>query len=443
MALDSQSTLVQSGTGTSFAPNVAKNIFAEGIKWHVRAESPTAQVFKRAQYREDYSLAGQYLEGAARLSYRRTGMGTDRKLPPHLEKDIQRWKTTPVRRYVRIARDPLAWARGSGQGAFKDYGEDVFDLMWEDVARMEVQHSVGDSRGYLALADTRTSQTVLSVKDAYGHTGTDPLLHLEEGMTVAWLDASNSYAVGGAAKISSINRSTNAITFAANFDDNSTVPTAGDPIVMATSTSTSADHFTTEYNNAPHGLMGIIDPDENNTTHLNISESTYFRWKAYRETSSSFDHWEVQEHHRKLAAFGGNATVSPQTHICLANATVTSELARTLGGYQQQANLGRTLEGGYQSVRIGNMDFVEDGFLPHDILFTVCLEDLYRADIEGDMDFYEEDGSMWSRLKDEDADEAYLKEYMQTWSDRRNRHGALKSITLSNVSATDFSPSTR
>lgn len=442
MALDSQSTLVQGGSDLT-GKSLAKNLFAEGIKWHVRAESVTAQAFQKANYRADYTLQGSYLEGAAQLSYRRTSMATDRKLPNHLEKDIVRWKTTPVRRYDRIARDPLAWARASGPGAFQDMSEYEFDLLWEGWGRMEIQHAIGDSRGYLALVSSRTDNNTVVVKDGYGHTGTDPLLHLEEGMTIAWLDASNSYAVGGAGKVDSITRSSNTVNLAAAWDDGTTVPAAGDPIVIATTTSTSDDHFKTEYNLAPHGLMGIIDPDENNTTHLNISESTYFRWKPFREASATFDHWEVQEHFRKIAAHGAFGSVGPQTHLALCNPTLTSELARTLGGYQQQANLGRVLEGGYQSVRIGNMDFAEDQFLPHDVLFTVCLEDLFRADLEGDADFYEEDGSMWSRLKDEDADEAFVKEYMQTWSDRRNRHGCLTGITLSNVSATDFSPSTR
>lgn len=442
MALDSQTTLIQSGSDLT-GKSLVKNIFANGVKWHVRAESVTAQTFKKAQYKDDYKLSGSYLEGAAQLSYRRTAMGTDRKLPNHLEKDVVRWKTTPVRRYDRIARDPLAWARASGsQAAFQDMGEYTFDMLWESWARMEVQHAVGDSRGYLATGSSRTSATIVVVKDGYGHVGTDPLLHLEEGQAVAWLDASNAFAVGGAAKISSIARSTNTITFASAFDDGVTTFAAGDPIVMATTGTTTDGHFKTEYNLAPHGLMGIIDPDAVSTTHLNISESTYFRWKPFREASATFDHWEVQEHFRQLAA-RSTSPVGPQTHLALCNAAVTSELARTMGGYQQQANLGQTLEGGYQAVRIGNMDFAEDPFLPHDILFTVCKEDLYRADLEGDADFYDEDGSMWSRLADEDADEAFVKEYMQTWSDRRNRHGALTGITLANVSATDYSPSTR
>lgn len=441
MALDSQSTLLQSGNDLT-GKSLAKNIFTNGVKWHVRAESVTAQAFKKAQYKEDYKLVGSYLEGAAQLSYRRTAMATDRKLPPHLEKDVVRWKTTPVRRYGRIARDPLAHARGTGEGAFQDYGEYVFDLFWDDWARMEIQHSTGDSRGYLCLVSSRTDNNTVVVKDGLGHTGTDPLLHIEEGQTIAWLDASNSYAVGGAGKIDSITRSSDTVNLAAAWDDGTTVPAAGDPIVMATSVTTSDGHFKTEYNLAPHGLMGVLDPDQVNTTHLNISESTHFRWKPFREASATFDHWEVQEHFRKIGAFG-QTTVGPQTHLALCNPTLTSELARTLGGYQQQANLGRVLEGGYQSVRIGNMDFAEDPFLPHDILFTACLEDLYRADIGGDADFYDEDGSMWSRLKDEHADEAFAFEFMQTWMDRRNRSGVLTGITLSNVSATDFSPGTR
>lgn len=441
MALGSQSTTVQA---VSDAPGLSHDVFASGVKWHVRAESATATLFNKASSPADYKISGDSLKGAAMLRFANGAMATAGKVPNHQFQDAAEWSITPIRRYRRIAEDNFATARLSGAGVYQDYNSLVFDELWDSWGRMEIRHAVGDTRGYVCLCSSRTSQTVIVVKDGYGHTGTNPLMHIDYGTVLAWLDASNSYAVAGAGAVSAITYSTKTVTFSTNFDDGSTTIAAGDPLVMATSPSTSAAHFQTEYNNAPHGAASIVDPGAVSTTKFGLSQTTWPRWASFVEASGTFDQSEVSEHFSKIRAYS-NQPVNTTTHMCVTQSAPIHELARTLLPYQEMGQLGRKLEGGHDGVRItgigtGAMDFLVDDYQFHDVLYTLCTEDLKRADLGGAADFYEEDGSMWSRLPDEDKQEAFVREYMATWADRRNRNGALTGITLNNVSADDFAP---
>src|SRR5690606_30906677 len=131
-----------------------------------------------------------------------------------------------------------------------------------------------------------------------------------------------------------------------------------------------------EYGNAPHGVWGIVDPDANNSTFLNISETTSPRWKPLRQASRSFDFYEVGEHWRALRAYSTDA-VGPSTHVAICQGAVSAEMARVIGTYQQQQNMGRKFVGGYQAVRLtvpggGQMALIEDDYFPHDVLVTLC-----------------------------------------------------------------------
>ena len=168
-------------------------------------------------------------------------------------------------------------------------------------------------------------------------------------------------------------------------------------------------------------------------------EANYPRWKPYRAASSTFDHIEVTEHWQKLRA-KSTSPVSADSHTCVTNGAVLAELARTLLGFQMQQGLGKTLEGGYQTVSVAGMDFAQDDFQLHDVLYSVCMEDIFSVDLDGEADYFTGDGSQFSRLSDFDAKEWFISHYKQVFADRRNRCGALTGITLSNVSATDFSP---
>jgi hypothetical protein len=276
------------------------------------------------------------------------------------------------------------------------------------------------------------------LKDGYGHTDCTPMMFLDKGMTVAWLDASNSYAVGGAAKIDTVSfPATINLDSSATWEPGAAVPAAGDPIVFCTTNDTTADYFDTDYNQSPNGLKTILDWADAQTTVFNINEDDYPRWRPFREASSTFDHIELCEHWDKGEA-KSSQPVTPESHISIASGAVVAELARTLEGFQQQAQLGRTFEGGYQAVRIRGRDIAKDPAFVQNVIATICLEDIYNIPLGSRAGMVSEDGSEWSRLPDQDAREAYAAEYLQFFSPRRNRHFALTGISVSNVDADDF-----
>ena len=437
MALGSQSANLDAITDIS---GLVHEIYAGEVKPNVSSWSPTAQIFQDAgpgQYRID----GQKLVWAVELTYAGGAMGTSGKLPDHMYVDSVEAEATPARLYVRRAIDNFIEARAvRGPGSFGDLLGRMFDQMWDAFGRMEIRHAVGGSNGTLCKVKSRTSATVFVVDDGYGHSGTAPLMHLEPGMTIAWVDVTNSNTLTGADIIASIAYSTDTITMTnGSVWDPGTDMADGDLIVNATMDDVSGAYFESEYTNAPNGLLNIVDPDSDATTVFNISETTYPRWQPFKEASGTFDHIEVTEHFRHLRA-KSTAPVTTSTHVCVASGAVIAELARTLVGFQQQTSLGRTFEGGYEAVRIANMDFIEDDWQIHDVLYTLSLEDLFSIDLDGEADYFAEDGSQFSRLNDEDAKEWFVRMYKQNIADRRNRCAALTGVTMSNVTASDFSP---
>ena len=437
MALGSQVSGLEAITDLT---GLVHEIYAGEVKPNVSSWSPTSQLFQEAGA-GDYRIDGEKLVFSADLTYAGGAMGSDGNLPDHQYVDAVEGETTPARLYVRRAIDNFIEKRAvRGPGAFGDLLGRMFDQMWDAFGRSQIRHAIGTSNGTLCKVSSRTSSTVFVVKDGYGHADTPPLLHMEVGMIINWVDVGSSNALAGAGTISAITHSTNTVTVttAGTWEPGNQLA-ANDLIVNATTPNISTDSFATEYTNAPNGLLNIVDPDADSTTVFNISQSTYPRWKPYRKASASFDHIEVTEHFRQLRA-KSTSPVGPRTHVCCAQGSVIAELARTLVGFQQQTALGRTFEGGYEAVRIANMDFIEDDWQIHDVLYTLSVEDLFTVDLDGEADYFAEDGSQFSRLSDFDGKEWYVKSYKQSFSDRRNRHAALTGISLANVTASDFSP---
>ena len=436
MALGSQKSNVQ---GLANITGLVHEIFVGDVLPAVRWESVTAQLFQAAGEGE-YRYDGESLNGATDLLRPHGALGTDGELPDHSHVDAANWQTTPVRRYVRRAVDNFVEAAaGKGPGSFADFGTRVFDQLWGAFRMMEIRHAVGSSAGTLCLVSSRTSNVAVVAKDGYGHASCNPLLMIEEGMVVAWLDSSASNAAAGAAKVSSLTYSSNTITVDSSSTwEPSATTAANDIIVAATTNNIATDYFATERNNAKNGMIDIVDPAAASTTVFNISQSTYPRWKPYRTASSTFDHIEVTEWVRKPAS-KSTFPVSPSSHTMVAHPAIVAELARSLVGFQQQQQLGKTLEGGYETIRIAGWDIAEDEYQLQDVLYNVCNEDLFTISLV-EAGYFDEDGSMYERISDFDGKEFYVRDYANTFSPRRNRHAALTGVTLSNVTATDFDP---
>lgn len=442
MALGSQQANLGSISGGSYT-GVIHEMYAEGVRPAVKATSIFAQLMTDAGPGQ-YRIEGESLKGSVDLKFASGAMHTTGVLPDHMEQDAVEWEITPTRAYRRGAIDNLVQKRGvKGPGSHEDILGRLFDQMFDSFKRLEIRSAIGGSTGIICVTDTRTSATVVVMKNGYNHVGTQPLMHLTQGMVLAWLDISNSYAVGGAGKIAStgLAYTTKTVTFTASIENGSGTPTlvAGDVWVAATTTSPTADYFGTEYNVARNGFMDIVDPDNTLTTIFGISEATHARHRPFREASGAFDHIELTEHWQKLAGQSSDL-VTPQTHVAVTSGAAYAELARTLEGYQQQQNLGRTFEGGYQAVRVANMDIVPDPWFLHDVLTTLCLEELFNANLGDGPDYFDEDGSMFQRIGDFDGKEWFIADYRQWFSPVRNRHAALTGISLANVNEDDFTP---
>lgn len=437
MAVGSQQANVEL---MSALTGLTRDIFVGRVVNNVRRASPVSMLFQDAQPGE-YRLEGQNMVFSVDLRFKTGGLATDGHIPDHVPLDSVQGKVTPIRRYARIAIDNFVEKRASGPGAFDNLSDRIFDKLWDSWESMEIRHSMGSSTGLLAKADVRTSSTVFTVKDAFGHAGTNPLSHLAEGSIIGWYDVSAA-GVGGAGRITQtgINYSTRAITVdsAATWEPGAATLAADDLIYFATTNDTTRDYFVLERNLAPNGLGVIVDPDAASTTVFNISETNYGRWKPFRKSSVTFDHLELTEHWLQLAAKRG-FDVSPETDCVVTFPSAVAQVARGLMGFQQQAYSGGQLNGGYTGVQVSGIPIISDHFFYQDVAMTLCKEKLYRIPLGEQADFWGDDGSMWSRIADYDGKDAYVVDYLNMFSIHRGAHGALTGITT-DVTDADWEP---
>jgi hypothetical protein len=412
------------------------DIFVGRVVNNVRRESPVSMMFQDAEPGE-YRLEGQHMVFAVDLRFKTGAMATDGNIPDHIGLDAVQGRITPVRRYQRIALDNLVEKQAAGPGAFEDLADRIFDKLWDAWSSMEIRHSIGPSSGLIGVVESRTDADTFVIKDAFGNVGTNPLSHLSEGSIICWWDLSGTPAIDGAAVIDSIDYANRAITLGSSATwEPADQLAAGDYIYFATTDNITRDYFAAERNLCPNGLGTIVDPAGALTTVFNISETNYPRWKPFRKTSVTFDHLELTEFWLKLAAKRGFG-VTPATDVVVAFPSAVAQLARSLMGFQQQAYTGTDLKGGYRTITVSGIPIVEDHFFYHNIAMTVCKETLYRINLGAEADFWGDDGSMWSRIADYDGKDAYVVDYLNTFSNHRGANGAITSIVTS-VTDDDF-----
>lgn len=433
MALGSQQAQAETLSGLA---GLVHDTFYGRVLPNVRSESPVAQLFRDAGPGE-YQLVGDTMRFAVDLNFATGALATDGKLPDHVGLDPVEGGVTPIRRYRRVALDNFIEKRISGDGAFDNLSDRIFDVLWNSWKYMECRHAIGGSSGQIGAAESRTSSTVFVIKDAFGNVGTNPLAHLSPGSLIAWYDVSAA-GIGGAGAISSINYSTRAITMdsAATWEPSATLA-PNDTIFFCTTNSSTADYFISERNLAPNGLGTIVDPTAGSTTVFSIAEAgANARWKPYRKASVTFDHLEVTEHWLQLGSKRG-MPVSPATDEAITFPSNVAQLARSLMAFQQQAYTGGDLNGGYGKVTVSGMPITEDVYFYHDVFMTLWREGLYRVPLGGEADFFSEDGSMWARIADFDGKEAQVGEYMNTFCTNRGANSALTGI-VTDVTDADF-----
>ncbi len=427
------------------------DIFVGDVRNVVQRESPTAFCFKEAPA-GFFKWSGQTTKFAVDLNFKTSGRATDGKLPYYTKLDAVQGYATVIRRYDTLALDNLVELLASGEGSFEDLGRRIQKHLWNSWKNMEIRQSVGAASGLIAKCSSRTSSTVVVLKDGYGHAGTDPIMHLSPGAIVAWYDVSAS-GIGGAARVSSLVNSTSTVTMDSASTWEPSAQIAADDLIYLASVPDSTDaQFISERNIAANGVGTIVDPDGNASTVFNIAEGTYANWKPYRKASGTFDHTEVTEHWIQLGTKRG-FDVSANTDKAITHGSCLAQLARSLMGFQQQYNLGGTLEGGYKTegaagndyepaagLTIGGKGIYADKFFYHDCFVTMCTDALYRANLGGEADFWAGDGSMWLRSAGYDGKDSYAVEYTNYVSNHRGAHGALTGIAV-DVTVSDFNAS--
>lgn len=385
----------------------------------------------------DFSLTGKDLKFARDVSFIADAMATSGELPDHSEFNPVVFTTTPAQVYVRRAVANFTVARAQGDGTFEDYLGRIMRQLWDSLERTQNRHVHGSSNGYLALGATRTSSTVFTIKDGYGFTGANPAMFLRPGTRIAWLDASNSYVVGGVGVISAYAPSTKTVTMAAAWENGAGAGgaqfAANDPIVLATTTSESASYFTTEFGLAPLGLLDLIDPAQASSTYLGVSETANPSIKPQIQASVAFGEDEVMEFAAAIEAKSGKP-VTQDSHVFTCQKGVEIALAKTLTPYTQIATKGSTLTGGWTGVQLGSLpELFTDPYHVPDTLYAMYKEGMHKIDLDGDARLFAGDGSEWQRLADFDGKEVFAYHYIQRIIDNRNCFGALTGISTTNA----------
>lgn len=423
------------------------DIFVGDVKDVVKRESPTAFCFGDAPA-GFFKWSGQNTQFAVDLDFKTSGRASNGRLPYYTRLDAVAGKTAVIRRYDVIALDNLIELLASGEGSFEDLGRRIQKHLWNSWKNMEIRQSIGDATGLVAKVSSRTNSTTVVLKDGYGNTTTNPVMHLSPNAIIAWYDVSGA-AIGGAARVSTITPSTYTVVVdSASTWEPSAQVAANDLIYFATVPDSTDAQFVSERNLCPNGLGTILDPTAALSTVFNIAETNLY-WKPRRFTSGTFDHQEVTEFKAKLAAARG-FDVMPSTDKAITHPSAVAQLARSLMGFQQQMNLGGTLEGGYNTsgmsgadyqpvaaLTIGGLPIYADRFFYHNVFAIMCTESLFRATLGGDADFWAGDGSMWQRTAGYDGKDAYVAEYMNYVSNNRIANGCLTGIAV-DVTVEDF-----
>lgn len=438
MAADSQQGNVELLSALS---GLTHEIFVGNVADLVRHESETAKLFKEATPGEDFRFSGEKMVFAVDLRFKQGGVPTSGHLPDYVPMDAVNGEQTPTRRYARLAIDNQVEMLASGEGAFEDLGARIQKKLWQAWKYMEIANAVGGSSGVVCLVDARTSSTVFTVKDGYGHTGTNPISLLSENVPIGWWDVDQAQ-VGGAANVTNtgINYSNDTITVdsAATWETEVGNQIVGDDLIYyATTNDTTSAHFELSRNLSPSGVGTVLDPNGDLTTVFNISETTYRRWKPFRKVSSTFDHLEFTEFALKLGVKCG-IDVTPEDYCVVTHPSCAAQMARSLIGFQQQAYTGGELSGGYTAVTVAGHRMKQDPFFYHDVAAFFNYDSIYRVDIGGEADFWSGDGSMWHRIADYDGRTAFAGDYMNYLCNHRGANGALTNIKTPDVNVSDF-----
>lgn len=273
-----------------------------------------------------------------------------------------------------------------------------------DLARDLNRQIYGDGTGTIATVKTTATGTAIAF---------DNVQWADVDMTVSFIRS--AAVVGSQVTISSINESTNTITFSA-----SVAAVAGDLMVRSS-------NGVTNYNKELTGLGAIVKA----TGSLHgIDPATTPVWSSYvtalgtPPTPATLTELNLINLVQKVDKQGGDVDVF------LASPGVYNAYWSLLTSLRQFTN-GATLAGGQRAFTFEALGkpikFVSDYAAPSNTLYALSSKELV-INRKRDWSWMDRDGSMWQRVGETDAYQARLFQYSELGTYRRNAHAKLTNI---------------
>lgn len=294
---------------------------------------------------------------------------------------------------------------------FVDWMQREMSDIKESLARDLSRQVYGDGTGTLALLTANeSSATVLDVDDTH---------FLEEDMTIDVLTVGTlGNAVptkGNTAELTivSVNHTASTITVSGG----TVTANTGSALVL---TSGGTNNWKKEW----EGLGLIIS---SSTLHA-INPATYPKWTpGYTEGSvGSLTELDLMHMTQGIHSKGGKVT------DILTSYGVANAYWDLLEGNRRYKGDER-LSGGYGDVPVldsvfGKLPITLDHSCPEGTMYAINKEELYLHQL-GDWAWMDKDGSMWKQVPNKDAYRAYIFQYSNIGTFRRNTHGKLTGIT--------------
>ena len=280
-------------------------------------------------------------------------------------------------------------------GLRNDLKKDQNRQIWSENGSVGVVGTAGTTVNTLTLRDASWVQLGMQID-------------LIDGTTMA--NASPTVKISNR-QVTAINTATNVVTF----DGAAASSAVGDVVVR---TGSVKREWT--------GLTAIV---RNSTVLYNVDPSTEPIWKAEVDANGGTNR-AISEGLMILMADRINVNGGDTTAIYTSMGVRRAYF--TLVSQQRQFTNTNTFTGGFGALKFvtdyGEIPMFTDADAPKNKMFFVNEKavTVYR---EADWSWLDRDGNMWKQVAGYDAYEAYLHQYSELGTDRRNTHGVIEDIT--------------
>lgn len=374
---------------------------------------------------EEVRYGGHDLAFDVKLGRRGGFISSARGYTPNAKKSREKQGRLGIARsYATVELDGLAVSASERDedayiSAAAKVVEDVTE-QWQ-LEQNRIVHS--DSLGVRARVETVTDTQTIVVKDPYGISDAGPgNLHLVEGDDIAVLSADGD-TTRGKAEIVDISLSGDQATLSLSTAVSGM--TSGDVVVTATPASV---HSTdSSWGAEPHGLMSIVDVEENFETFEGIKDD---RWQAQKMESSFVDETIVMRLLNTIRARAGiDWRTNPGAMLLLTTTGIWQAYGESLLGMRRYDAPTMTLNGGFTGTQVAGAALVDDPWCPRGRLYAIHGPDTVFIDLMQWGELGMQDAPRWQRAQNRDAWEAVFGSYWNYGAYMRSSHGVIHGIT--------------